>query len=193
MSYSPYPICLGRKFRKTPQLNRPLVIIFKTSLCDNILVEKNKEKNKIRLLQQIIRLFYKDSLGFRVSAFFKNGKKCEIEDNDVIHLVCHSTKSILKKLLGKLNYEIDDYKLLKRRKYTLSFTFFFNKVKASPLSKNVSLDISCSENEIITFFIISDLFYAKDFIQLLFFFYIDEKLEVPMLVRPKEELDHFDK
>ncbi len=183
MCYSPYPICLGRKFRKTPQLNRPLVIIFKTSLCNNLLLDK--DKYKISLLQHVIRLFYKDSLGFRVSAFFKNGNKCKIENNDVIHLVCHATKSVVKKLLSKIHYHIDDYKLLKRRKYTLNFTFFFCKCENVPPLKNISLDISCNDNEMLTFFITTDLYYSKDFMQLLFFYYIEEQLQVPMIVPNK--------
>lgn len=186
MCYSPYPICLGRKHRKTPQLNRPLVIIFRSSLCNNLLLEK--DKYKVSFLQHVIRLFYKDSLGFRVSAFFKNGNKCKIENNDVIHLVCHATKAVVKKLLSKLHYTIDDYKVLKRRKYTLNFTFFFCNCENVPSKKNVTLDISCDWHEIFTFFITLDMSFQRDMVQLLFFYYIEELYEVPVLVPSKDEI-----
>lgn len=190
MCYSPYPICLGRKHRKTPQLNRPLVIIFRSSLCNNLLLEK--DKYKISFLQHVIRLFYKDSLGFRVSAFFKNGNKCKIENNDVVHLVCHATKAVIKKLLSKLHYTIDDYKILKRRKYTLNFTFFFCNCESLPSKKNVTLDISCDWNEIFTFFITMDLYHQHSIIQLLFFYYIEEQNEIPMIVPNQDMLNNKD-
>lgn len=191
MCYSPYPICVGRKFRKTPQLHKPLAVIFRTSLCNKLFLEQ--DKYKISFLQHVIRLFYKDSLGFRISAFFKNGNKCKIENNDVIHLVCSATKSVIKKLLSKVHYEIDDYKILKRRKYTLNFTFFFCKCENTLFSKNITLDINCNKYEMFTFFITTDLYYSKDFMQLLFFYYIEECFERPVLVPNKNEIEAIDK
>ena len=91
--YEPYEICLGRKLRKVPQLNRPLVIIFNTFLCNSNFLEKHK----ISFFQQVIRLFYKDAEGFRVDAFFKNDIKCDIKEGDFIRLISHSTKSIIRK------------------------------------------------------------------------------------------------
>jgi hypothetical protein len=137
MCYLPYPVCIGRKYRKTPKLNRPLVIIFNTFLCNYKFL--NMEKAKISFMQQVFRLFYKDSLGFRVDAFFKQGINCNIQKGDFIRLICHSTKSIVRKLLLKLNYEIDDYKLLKRRKYSLIFTFY---ISGNTKNKDVTLDIT---------------------------------------------------
>lgn len=191
MCYSPYPICVGRKFRKTPQLHKPLAVIFLTNLCNKLFLDK--DKYKISFLQHVIRSFYRDSLGFRVSAFFKNGNKCKIENNDVIHLVCTANKSSLKKLLSKIRYEINDYKALKRRKYTLNFTFFFCKCENIPPFKNITLDITCNEYEMFTFFITTDLYYSKDFIQLLFFYYIEERRERPVLVPNKNEIEDIDK
>lgn len=79
-------------------------------------------------MQSVIRLFYKDCLGFRIAGFFKNGKQCIITDGDEIHLICHATKAVIRKLLLRINYLMDDYPLLKqRRKYTIHFTFFFIK------------------------------------------------------------------
>lgn len=174
MCYLPYPVCIGRKHRKLPKLNRPLVIIFNTFLCNYNLKDKDIEKAKINFLQQIFRLFYKDSLGFRVDAFFKNGTKCNIQTGDYIRLICHSTKSIIRKLLLKLNYEINDYKLLKRRKYTLIFTFY---ICGQTKNKNVSLDVTTHMNDTFLFFMTTDLYYAKDFIQLLFYYYNNEYKE----------------
>ena len=186
MCYIPYPVCIGRKYRKKKlaKLNRPLVVIFNSFLCN----PKFSENFKNIFLQQVLRLFYKDSLGFRVSAFFKNGNKCKIENNDVVHLVCHATKAVIKKLLSKLHYTIDDYKILKRRKYTLNFTFFFCNCESLPSKKNVTLDVSCNWNEIFTFFITMDLYYKRDIIQLLFFYYIEEQNEVPIIIPNKADL-----
>ena len=169
MCYLPYPVCIGRKYRKIPKLIRPLVIIFNTFLCNYNF--KNMEKAKISFMQQVFRLFYKDSLGFRVDAFFKNGKKCHIQKGDFIRLICHSTKSIVRKLLLKLNYEIDDYKFLKRRKYSLIFTFY---ISANQKSKEISLDINTLFNDTFNFMITTDLYYAKDLVQFLFYYYNDE-------------------
>lgn len=168
--YRPYDICIGRKYRKLPQLNRPLVIIFNTFLCDYHFTEKQK----ISFLQQIFRLFYKDSSGFRVDAFFKNSIKCDIREGDFIRIICHSTKSVLRKLLLKLNYEIDDYKYLKRRKYTLIFTIYISGVTNH---KKITLDLNTQYYDTFHFFMTTDLYYSKDFIQLLFYYYNEEYKE----------------
>jgi hypothetical protein len=175
MCYLPYPVCLGRKYRKVPKLNRPLAIIFNTYLCDYNIITKDIQKAKISFLQQIFRLFYKDSLGFNVDAFFKNEKTCDIQKGDFVRITCHSTKSIIRQLLLKLNYEIDDYKLLKRRKYTLIFNFYISDVTKN---KNViSLDITTKMYDTFIFFIVIDLFYKKDLIQFLFYYYNDQYKE----------------
>lgn len=180
MCYIPYPVCIGRKYRKKKlaKLNRPLVIIFNSFLCN----PKFSEKFKISFLQQVIRLFYKDSLGFRVDAFFKNNIKCDIQEGDYIRLVCSSTKAIIRKLLLKLNYVLDDYKLLKRRKYTLIFTFYFcgwsnnilNNNNYSNYNKSLTLDVSTEITDTFHFFMNVDLYYMNDFIQLLFYYYNEE-------------------
>lgn len=174
MCYKPYEVCLGRKYRKVPKLNRPLVIIFNTFVCNSN--NYFTEKDKIRLLQQVIRWFYKDSLGFRVDAYFKNNINCDIKEGDFIHLICHATKAILRKLFLILNHQMDDYKLLKRRKYTLIFTFIFCDVSKTP-NKNITLDITTQYNDTFKIFITMDLYYAKDFIQFLFYYYNEEYKE----------------
>lgn len=184
MCYIPYPVCIGRKYRKKKlaKLNRPLVVIFNSFLCN----PKFSEKLKINFLQQVIRLFYKDSLGFRVDGFFKNNIKCDIQEGDFIRLVCSSTKAIIRKLLLKLNYRIDDYKLLKRRKYTLIFSFSFcfsglnvlNFSNYNNYKKSLTLDISTEMHDTFHFFMTVDLYYAKDFMQLLFYLYNEKDKEI---------------
>jgi hypothetical protein len=191
MCYSPYPVCLGRKFRFSRILNSFLVIVFQTSLCDNMLSQK--DKNKIRLLQHAIRLFYKDT-GFRVSAHFKNKGKCKIEKNDIIYLVCTSKKAAIKKLLSKIAYEANDYKQLKqKRKYTLNFTFFFTVYTNIKYPvKNITLDIHCTDIEIFNIFFTLDIntcdFFFKDMYQLLFYYYLEELHQRPLLVPDQNEI-----
>lgn len=183
MCYTPYPVCIGRKYRKKKlaKLNRPLVVIFNSFLCD----PKFTKKLKINFLQQVIRLFYKDVLGFRVDAYFRNNIKCNIQEGDYIRLVCSSTKAIIRKLLSKLNYVIDDYKLLKRRKYTLIFTFYFCGFDKNTLhynnynkeTQNITLDIQTEESDTFHFFLTTDLHNGSDFVQLLFYYYNEEYRE----------------
>lgn len=180
MCYTPYPFCLNRKYRKLPQLNRPLAIIFKTTLCNNNFTEKAK----ISFLLQVLRLFYKDSLGFRVDAFFKEGLKCDIKKGDFMYLACSATKAILRKLLMRLNYEIDDYKLLKRRKYTLFFIFYIS--DNSKENKNVLVDITTQGHDTFKFLINCSLYYSKDLMQILFFYYIEEQLVFNHLINKKD-------
>jgi hypothetical protein len=177
MRFTPYPICKGRKIfalsrnKKLRKLIRPLAIFFKTKMCDS-----NKyftQKYKISFLQQLFRLFYRDSLGFRVVGFFKKGTKCELIDGDYINLICHAGKSIIKKLLSRIAYELYDYKILKRRKYTLIFTFNICNRKIEDSIKNITLDIECNQNDMFKFFITLNTFYSVDLIQMLFYHYID--------------------
>jgi hypothetical protein len=180
MCYIPYPVCIGRKYRKKKlaKLNRPLVVIFNSFLCN----PKFSEKFKIQFLQQVIRLFYRDVLGFRLDAYFKNNIKCDIQEGDYIRLVCSATKAIIRKLLSKLNYVIDDYKLLKRRKYTLIFTFYFCGINKNTLNyknyknynQNLTLDIQTEATDTFYFFMTIDLYNATDFIQFLFYYYNEE-------------------
>lgn len=182
MCYLPYPVCIGRKYRKKKlaKLNRPLVIIFNSFLCN----PKFSDKLKINFLQQVIRLFYKDVLGFRVDAYFKNNIKCDIKEGDYIRLVCSSTKAIIRKLLSKLNYVLDDYKLLKRRKYTLIFTFYFcgtlktqNNLpynNSKKFDNKLTLDIQTEETDTFYFFMTTEIINSNEFIQFLFYYYNEE-------------------
>lgn len=173
--YTPYEICLGRKYRYLKQLNRPLVVLFNSSLCNKHLTEKVK----ISFVQLVIRLFYKDCLGFRINGFFQNYKECKLVNGDEILLICHATKAVVRKLLLRLNYVIDDYKLLKRRKYTLKFTFYIINNVIENIDKKITLDINCQPTDTFHFFItMGQKYYAKDLIQMLFFYYIEECGEI---------------
>lgn len=120
-----------------------------------------------------------------MDAYFCNNIKCEIQEGDYIRLVCSSTKAIIRKLLAKLNYIIDDYKLLKRRKYTLIFTFYFCGFDKNTLhynnynnySTNITLDIQTEVTDTFHFFVTTDLYSASDFIQFLFYYYNEEYRE----------------
>jgi hypothetical protein len=94
--------------------------------------------------------------------------KCEIAEGDIINITCQSQKAGLKKLLSRLNYQIIDYKILKRRKYCLSFTFLFSDLKS--IDKNIYLDIECSEFDCFNIFIITNSCYMSDFMQMLYYF-----------------------
>lgn len=165
-SFKPYPVCVGRVFRKVPQLYRPMAIMFESCLCNEYLTEKNK----IRFLKQLFRWFYKSTSGFKVIPFLKYGEECKITEGDIIYLSCRSKNAGWKKLMSRLNYRLIDYKKLKRRKSTLFFTFFFTDIESK--NKEIWLDLKCSKREIYKIFIVSNLYYEKDFMQLLFYFYI---------------------
>jgi hypothetical protein len=117
-----------------------------------------------------------------VDAYFRNNIKCDIQEGDYIRLVCSSTKAIIRKLLSKLNYVIDDYKLLKRRKYTLIFTFYFcdfdkNSLYYNQSSQNITLDIQTEITDTFHFFMTTNLYKASDFMQFLFYYYNEEYKE----------------
>lgn len=182
MCFTPYPLCKGRKLfalsrnKKLRKLIRPLAVFFKTKMCD--CDTHFTQKAKISFLQQLFRLFYRDSLGFRVVAFFKKGTKCKLVDGDYIHLVCHAGKAIIKKLLLRLKYELDDYKILKRRKYTLIFTFSICNKLIEDSIKNITLDIEGHTNDIFKFFITLNTYYSIDLMQMLFYYYIEKGVAI---------------
>ena len=102
MCYKPYPVCYGRKFRYVQQLNKPLVVIFETWLCNN-----NKfltEIKKSKFVQYIIKLFYKDSRGMSTYCNLNKYKECRIESGDELVIVFHVTKAVINKLLDSLGY-----------------------------------------------------------------------------------------
>lgn len=154
-------------------MNRPLAVIFKTNICECI--HRFIDKRKISFLNQLFRQFYKDSLGFRMDGFLKNGKRCQLKEGDFVHLICHSTKSILRKFLLRLDCRLDDYKLLKRRKYTLFFSVYFTETLIYDSKKNILLDIICNTHDMFRFAVsVNCDNYSIDLIQFLFFLLLEE-------------------
>jgi len=94
--------------------------------------------------------------------------KCEIMDGDIIHVTCQTQKAGWKKLLSRLNFRIMDYKILKRRKYCLSFIFYFTNI--SSIDKNIMLDINCNEFDCFNILIVTNGCYINDFMQMLYYF-----------------------
>ena len=161
----PYSICGGRKYRIVRKLYKPLVVLFPSSICNQYF----SEKNKIRFIKQIFRWFYKGTKGFKVEPFLKHGMfKCQIVDGDIIHVTCQTQKAGWKKLLSRLNYRIVDYKILRRRKYCLAFTFFFTDMSSN--DKQIILDITCTETDCFSIFIVTNSCYLNDFMQMLYYF-----------------------
>jgi len=161
----PYPICGGRKYRIVRKLYKPLVILFPSSICNQYFTEKNK----IRFIKQIFRWFYKGTKGFKVEPFLKHGMfKCQIVEGDIIYVTCQTQKAGWKKLLSRLNYRIVDYKILRRRKYCLAFTFYFTDMSNN--DKQIILDIICTETDCFSIFIITNSYYLNDFMQMLYYF-----------------------
>lgn len=135
-NFKPYPVCVGHKYRKVLQLYRPLVILFATSICNCHLLDIYK----IRFFKQFHRWFLKSTLAFNVEPFLKNGESCKIEECDIINVSCKVKKSSFRKLLLKFKLQLVDYKILKRRKYTLTFSFFFCDLESK--EKNIYFDLN---------------------------------------------------
>jgi hypothetical protein len=62
----------------------------------------------------------------------------------------------------KLDYYLKDYKKLKRRSYSLNFTFFFINV-ADSKNKELTIDINAEEFDIYNVFITINSFYIDEF------------------------------
>jgi len=77
-----------------------------------------------------------------------------ILDGDTIIFCGRTQKAAFKKLLAKLNYELSDYDILKRRQYILNFTFLFLDVK-SMVKENVFVDILSSHEDMFKIFFYS--------------------------------------
>jgi len=160
----PYKICIGRKYRVILKLYRPFVILIGSSLCD-VYIEN---KNKIRLLKQLFRWFYKDRGGFKVEPYLK--EKGKISNGDIILVSLRAGKAALKNLLFKLNYILMDYKILKNRKYCLNFIFLFINIE-NKIEKNITLDIECKNEDLFNIFVTTNSFYIDDFDSMLNYFY----------------------
>lgn len=165
-SFKPYPFCVGHKYRKVLQLYRPLVVLFATSICNCHLLDIYK----IRFFKQFYRWFLKSTLAFKVKPFLKNGERCKIEECDEIYVSCRVKKALLRKLFSKLKLQISDYKILKNRKYTLIFIFFFCDLKNK--DKNIFLDVTTSYRDWFKVFLVLNNVYYHEILQFLLYFYI---------------------
>jgi len=92
-----------------------------------------------------------------------------ILDGDTIIFCGRTQKAAFKKLLAKLNYELSDYDILKRRQYILNFTFLFLDVK-SMVKENVFVDILSSHEDMFKIFFIVDGYYIEAFNNILYYY-----------------------
>jgi len=155
VSIRPYKRCKGRKYRVIEKLYRSKIIKKRSIISNHILTEKNK----VRFLTQLFRWFRKDNRHYRLNYFLV--KKYIISNNDQINLSTKIQKAGWKKLLQKLNLRIKDYKELKRRSYTLNFTFFFLKIEDKK-NKDITLDIRSMHFDNFYIFITLSGFYIEE-------------------------------
>lgn len=154
----PYANCRGRKFKreKLEKLKKPICCQKKSIIYNYNLLEKNK----ISFITQLFRWFNKDSRKYRIKYFLK--KKYIISDYDLINLSVKIQKAGWKKLLLKLNYHLKDYKILKRRSYSLNFKFFFINIDDIK-NKEMTLDIKAKNFDIFEIFITINGYYIDEF------------------------------
>lgn len=158
----------GRKYKneKLKKLKKPISFFKHSIICNDLLTDKNK----IRFLTQLFRWYRKSNTHYKVDFFLK--KKKYITDLDFINLSVKIQKAGLKKLLLKLGYHLRDYKTLKRRIYSLNFSFFFidtkkvyttdNKKKNNE-QKNITVDINVNQWDIVKVFITTNSYYFDEF------------------------------
>ena len=115
--YKPYKYCIGRKYRLIPRLYRPFVNLISSNFCNQYL----EDKNKVRFINQFLRWFYKSRWGYKIT-FDVRLEQGILEGNSII-LCARTQKAALKNLLVKLNYELSDYDILKKRQYILNFMY----------------------------------------------------------------------
>jgi len=92
-----------------------------------------------------------------------------ISDGDAIVLCGRTQKAAFKKLLAKLNYELSDYDILKRRQYILNFTFLFLDVE-SMVKESVFVDILPSHEDMFKIFFVLGGYYVEAFNNILYYY-----------------------
>ena len=154
MKYKPYASCVGRKYRAIPKLYRPFVILISGNFCNQYLTEVNK----VRFINQFLRWFYKSRWGYKMSHNIQveNG----ILDGNYVMFCGRTQKAAFKKLLAKLNYELIDYNILKRRQYVLNFAFLFLDVN-SMVKENIFVDILSSHEDMFKIFFVVNGCYVE--------------------------------
>lgn len=158
MTLKPYARCKGRKFKreKLKKLKKPISCKKHSLICNCVF----SEKNKIRFVTQLFRWFRKDSKHYKVNYFLK--EKDHISNCDLIYLSVKIQKAGWKKLLLKLNYHLKEYKHLKRRSYTLNFTFFFTNIEDN-ISKETTVDIISKTFDDFHVFVTTGSFFIDEF------------------------------
>lgn len=159
--FTPYKPCIGNKYRVCPKLYRPFAILIGSNFCNEFF---NFDINKIKFISQFIRFFYKSRWGHNIS--FNNPK---IQNCSILSLTFRIQKSIFKKLLLKLNYQIPDYNILKKRQYVCNIDFFFNNLDVVD-NANISLDIKSKIEDSFNFFIVLQGFYIEFFYNIIYFY-----------------------
>ena len=164
MSLQLYKRCKGRKFKrdKLKKLIKPISCRKKSTIFNY----KLSEKNKIRFITQLFRWFSKDYTFYKLNYFIK--KKYIISNCDFINLSVKIQKAGWKKLLLKLNYHLKDYKILKRRSYSLNLKFFFLNIEDNK-NKEITLDIKAKNFDIFNIFITTNSYYLDDFYNIINF------------------------
>jgi len=122
--------------------------------------DKLNEQNKIKFINQLFRWFKKDSRHYKLNYFLK--KKYIISNLDSLYLSVKIQKAGWKKLLLYLNYHLKDYKKLKKRSYTLAFTFFFFNLENSK-NNELTIDITANKYDMYNIFITLNAFYIEEF------------------------------
>ncbi len=161
-TFKPNKVCIGRKYRYLPQLYRPISITLYSKICNFYF----SEKNKIRFIKQFFRWYVKDPTGFKIKGSFtypsiNDNFTYKLSNCDIINVSCRAKKAAWKKLLSRLNFELIDYKKLKRRKYCLYFTFFF--LNLDKKNKEITLDLKCNKHDVYYIFITLNSYYMNDF------------------------------
>lgn len=161
--FLPYKSCVGRKYRAIPKLYRPFTLLINGNFCNQYL----QEKNKIRFINQFLRWFYKSRWGYKISFDIKI-KDGILEGNSII-LCTRTQKAAFKNILAKLNYQLIDYDILKRRQYILNFMFLFLEVNNN-IDNSIFLDILSYHEDMFKIFIVLNGFYINHFNNILYYY-----------------------
>ena len=153
IEFKPYEPCSGRYCYVPRTLYRPLVIWFETTLCNYYL----NDKNKLRFIKQLLRWFNKDRSAFKIDHYLKIQKS--LSKGDLIYLSCRTQKAGWRKLLAKLNFQLVDYNMLKKRSYGLFFIFLIVEENSN---KNITLDIEFKSEDNFFILITISTYYLKE-------------------------------
>jgi len=167
LKFMPYPPCKGRKYGVILKLYRPFVCLICSSICNQHIISKFK----VRFIGQLLRWFYKSRWGYKIAFSLMEPQFNKILDGSLFILCARTQKAAFKNLLKKLNYELCDYKALKRRQYVLNFTFLFLNLNNNDISDDIFIDILVYHEDTFKIFIILNSNYIADFNNILYYYY----------------------